>query len=135
MVYEITMRSQSASVLHFLTALGSPGDAAGMLWHLPVQVMHLLQRGGAARQDSFLCTLLDQVDWPVTWRGSEMTEPKAGALCGRVEGQTQLCLSHLLTRKAQQLRDTGSSPGGLCRAGVGTSEWDVSRIKSINLKL
>lgn len=78
--------------------------------------------------------LLDQVDWPVTWRGSEMTEPKAGALCG-VEGQTQLYLSHLLMGKAQQCRDTGSSPGGLCRAGVGTSEWDVSRIKSINLKL
>ena len=77
--------------------------------------------------------LPDQVDWPVTWRGSEMTEPKA--LCGGVEGQTQLCLSHLLTGKAQQRRDTGSSPGGLCRAGVGTSEWDVSRIKSINLKL
>jgi len=67
--------------------------------------------------------LLDQVDWPVTWRGSEMTEPKAGALCGRVEGQTQLCLSHLLTGKAQQRRDTGSSPGGLCRAGDPLPLW------------
>lgn len=65
--------------------------------------------------------LLGQVDWPVTWRGSEMMEPKAGALCGGVEGQTQLCLSPLLTGKAQQLRDTGSGPGDLCRAGVGTS--------------
>lgn len=56
-VYEITLHSQSASVLHFLTAPCSPWDAAGMPWQSPVQVMHLLsQRGAAARQDFFLCT-------------------------------------------------------------------------------
>lgn len=77
-------------------AFTCPGDASAVS-----------ERGCCkARVSSF--ALRGQADRPVTWRGSEMMEPKAGALCGGVEGQTQLCLSPLLRGEAQQLRDTRS---------------------------
>lgn len=129
-VYKITLHSQSASVLYLPhCSRVAPEMLQECCGSSPVQVMHLLsQRGAAARQDSFLhCRI--RLDWPVTWRGSEMTEPKA--LCGGVEGQTQLCLSHLLTEGPAPQRHRERS--WLVEWQVwGPQEWDVSRVKSIN---